>query len=136
MCWGLPATFRMVYDKNPRKYGDGLDGVWRCPFTKEWVERMRMAVKHCEPLNARQVAAAYDRIGSGYYYKVLPGDFLDEPQDARGLPLSYCCEEEWRYRNHPTCCTAIYDYDSVPDMVISNDHDDWPLRMWEPVLTA
>ena len=124
----------MVYDKNPRTYGDGLDGVWRCPFTKEWVERMKHAAKVCQGLTAKQIEGAYQRETS--LYRLPPGDFLDEPQDARGLPLSYCLEEERRYRNHPTCCTAIYDYDSVPDMVISNGHDDWPLRMWEPVLRA
>ena len=124
----------MVYDKNPRTYGDGLDGVWHCPFPMAWVERMKQAAKCCEKLSAEYIEAALDM--EVYSYRVPTGDFLDEPQDARGLPLSYCREEERRYRNHPTCCTAIYDYDSIPDVVISNGHDDWPLRMWEPVLMA
>ena len=120
----------MVYDKKPC-YGDGQ---WHCPFTKEWVERMKHAAKVCQGLTVEQTEAAYSREVT--HYRLPPGDFLDEPQDARGLPLSYCREEEQRHRNHPTCCTAIYDYDSVPDMVISNGHDDWPLRIWEQVFTA
>ena len=120
----------MVYDKKPC-YGDGQ---WHCPFPREWVERMKYAAKVCQVLTAEQIEAAYSREVT--HYRLPPGDFLDEPQDARGLPLSYCREEERRYSNHPTCCTAIYDYYSVPDMVISNGQDDWPLTMWEPVLTA
>lgn len=95
---------------------------------------MKHAAKVCQVLTVEQIETAYSREVT--HYRLSTGDFLDEPQDARGLPLSYCREEERRYRNHPTCCTAIYDYDSVPDMVISNGHGDWPLRMWEPVLTA
>ena len=85
-------------------------------------------------LTERQIEAAYSR--EVIHYRLPPGDFLGEPQDARGLPMSYCREEDLRYRNYPTCCTEIYDYDSTPDILISNGHDDWPLRMWEPVLTA
>ena len=50
--------------------------------------------------------------------------------------MSYCRKEAERYRDWPDCCTAIYDYDSVPEMVITTGEDDWPLTMWEPVLTA
>lgn len=124
----------MVYDKKPRAYGDGLDGVWHCPFPMEWVEKMKHAAKACQGVTAEYIEMVIS--GEVNHYRLPPGDFLDEPQDARGLPLSYCREEERRYRNLPTYCTAIYDYDSVPDMVISNGHDDWPLRMWEPVLRA
>ena len=122
----------MVYDGCPNRG----DGKWHCPFQMDWVERKKQAAKICEPISAQQIELACMRIESGEYYQLPPGDFLSEPQDARGLPLSYCREEERRYRNHPNCCTAIYDYDSVPDMVISNGHDDWPLRVWEPVLRA
>lgn len=122
----------MVYDGCPNRG----DGKWHCPFSREWVERMKQAAKICEPISAQQIELARMRMESGEYYQLPSGDFLSEPQDARGLPLSYCREEERRYRNHPICCTAIYDYDSVPDMVISNGHDDWPLKMWEQVLTA
>ena len=122
----------MVYDGCQNRG----DGEWHCPFSIDWVERKKQAAKICGHISAQQIEAACMRIGSGEYYQLPPGDFLSEPQDARGLPLSYCREEERRDRNHPTCCTAIYDYDSVPDMVISNGHDDWPLRVWEPVLRA
>ena len=121
----------MIYDRERRSVGDG---EWHCPFPRWWVEQMKRAAKVCKNLSEADVAGALNQEVD--YYYIPPGDFLSEEQDARGLPLSYCREEERRHRNHPTCCTAIYDYDSVPDMVISNGHDDWPLRMWEPVLTA
>ena len=117
---------------------DGLlnrgDGEWHCPFPREWVERMKQAAKACQGLTAEYIEMVIS--GEVNHYRLPPENCLDDPQDARGLPLSYCLEEERRYKNHPTFCTAIYDYDSVPDMVISNGHDDWPLRLWEPVLTA
>lgn len=121
----------MVYDTRQRSYGDG---VWHCPFSREWVERMKRAAKHCKRLTAEQIDAS-DR-ATEYVYEVPPGDFLSEEHDARGLPLSWCEEEERRYSRHPDCCTAIYDYDSIPDVVITNGEEDWPLKMWEPVLTA
>ena len=91
---------------------------------------MARAAKYCGTLTAGQVEAAFRRIDSGAYYVVPPGDFLEEPQDARGLPLSY-----GNGRDVPTCC-ATYDYDSLPDAVVTNGHDDWPLTMTEMVLTA
>ena len=116
----------VVYDTKPC-YGDGQ---WHCPFPREWVERMRRAAKYCWPLTTEQMEAAYRRIDSGAYYVVPPGDFLEEPQDARGLPLSY-----GNGRDVPKCC-AIYDYDSIPDVVVTNGHDDWPLALTARVLTA
>ena len=91
---------------------------------------MKRAAKRCEPLTAQQVAAAYDRIDSGYYYKVPPGDFLERPQDARGLPVDYGAG----LGRNVKC--DIYDYDSIPFVVITNGHDDWPLMMRDRVLTA
>lgn len=91
---------------------------------------MARAVKYCGMLTAEQVEAAYRRIDSGAYYVVQPGDFLEEPQDARGLPLSY-----GNGRDVPTCC-ATYGYDSIPDVVVTNGHDDWPLAITAMVLTA
>lgn len=122
----------MVYDGCPNRG----DGEWHCPFPMDWVERKKQAAKTCEPISAQQIEEACMRIKSGDYYKLPPGDFLGEPQDARGLPLSWCEAEERRYENHPTCCTAIYDYDSIPEVVISNGSDDWPLEIWEPKLNA
>ena len=95
---------------------------------------MARAAKACKQLSDADVAGVLDREVD--YYRVPPGDFLSEKQDARGLPMSYCRKEAERYKDWPDCCTAIYDYDSIPEMVISNGHDDWPLRIWEPVLTA
>jgi hypothetical protein len=120
----------MVYDKKPC-HGDGQ---WHCPFSREWVERMKQAAKACQGMTVGYIEMMMNREVT--HYRLPPGDFLDESQDVRGLPLSYCREEERRYRNHPTCCTAIYDYDSIPDVVISNGHDNYPLWLWEPVLTA
>ena len=89
-----------------------------------------MAAKHCESLTSQQVDAACDRIDGGCYYKVPPGDFLEGPQDARGLPVGY---------GNGFCKIVrcdIYDYDSIPDVVVCNGHDDWPLKIWEPVMMA
>jgi hypothetical protein len=97
---------------------------------------MKQAAKICEPISAQQIELARMKIESEEHYQLQPGDFLDEPQDARGFPLSWCEAEERRYKNHPTCCTAIYDYDSIPEVVISNGSDDWPLEIWEPILNA
>ena len=116
----------MIYDRGPT-IGDGQ---WHCPFSLEWVERMRRAAKHCELLTAEQIKFSYERIDSGCYYEVPPGDFLSEPQDARGLPLSWCREEEQRYMKYTSCC-ATYDYKSIPDVVITNGREDWPLTMWK-----
>ena len=118
----------MVYDKNPRTYGDGLDGVWHCPFPREWVERMKHAAKVCEHLTAAQIASTYQREVSNY--RVPPGDFLEGPQDARGLPVGY---GDGLCRN--VSCD-IYDYDSIPDVVVTNGHDDWAYKVKSRVLTA
>ena len=69
-------------------------------------------------------------------YKLPPGDFLEEEQDARGLPLSWCAEEDRRFREYPVSCCDIYDYNTVPDVVITNGVEDWPPRLWKPVLRA
>ena len=118
----------MIYDS-----GTPGDGVWHCPFPPEWVERMRRAAKHCEMLSAEHIEAA---VNNALVYVVPPGDFLDEEQDARGLPMSYCIREQERHRRFPTCCTAIYDYDSIPELVVTNGEDDWPLDKRGKVLNA
>ena len=118
----------MIYDN-----GTPGDGQWHCPYTRDWVERMARASKHCYRLSAEQIEAS-DNSQPGY--KVPPGDFLDGPQDVRGLPLWWCAEEERRFREYPVSCCAIYDYDTVPDVVITNGKEDWSLRLWEPVFTA
>ena len=86
---------------------------------------MRRAVKHCESLSAEYIERTIDN--EWMTYRLPPGDFLSEAQDARGLPMSYC--DKMRHGNYPKCCTAIYDYGSVPEIVVTNGHDDWPLDM-------
>jgi hypothetical protein len=119
----------MIYEK--RQPGSG---EWHCPFPKEWVEMMKRAAKRCEKLTAEQIEGAYDREASNY--QVPPGDFLSEPQDSRGLPLSWCEREEYNHRHWPDCCVVIYDYDSVPDIAVTNGEDDWPYNSRYMVLTA
>ena len=109
----------MKYDG--RKPGNGW---WNCPFPPAWVERMKRTVKACERLTTEQVEAE----------SLLK--FLDEEQDERGIPLSWCREYEARHEGWPECCVATYDYDSIPETVVSNGNDDWPLMVHERVLTA
>ena len=124
----------MIYDRRYRRYDDGCDGQWHCPFPPEWVERMKRAAKHCKNVTEAQVIATLNNEAA--YYVVPPGDFLSEPQDSRGLPQSWCIEEMQRFRGRPDCCTAIYDYDTVPEVVVTDGYDDWPIRMKSRILTA
>ena len=110
----------MIYDR-----GTPGNGVWHCPFTKEWVERMKKAAKHCENLSAEYIERTLDN--EWLNYQLPPGDFLSEEQDARGLPLSFCEREEGNHRRYYDS-TAVYDYDSIPEFVITNGKDDWPLE--------
>jgi hypothetical protein len=119
----------MVYDK-----GASGGGEWHCPFSKEWVEMMKRAAKHCEKLSADYIERVLEN--DWEYYQLPQMDFIQEPQDARGLPLWWCEKEERRYEGHPSCCVATYDYDSVPEMVITDGSDDWPLTHRGRVLTA
>jgi hypothetical protein len=109
-------------------------GVWHCPFTPEWVEKMKRAAKHCESLSEAYIKMTLDH--APLYYDLPPGDFLSEPQDARGLPLSWCEQEDSNYRNRPNCCTAIYDYCSIPEIMVTNGFDDWPYDTRFKVLQA
>lgn len=111
----------MIYDERTCTYSDG---VWHCPFSPEWVERTRQLAAHC----MKGIETERD--------DPLAVEFLDEPQDARGLPLSWCRKEAERFKGWADCCTAIYDYDTVPEVVATNGHDDWPLKMRERALTA
>ncbi len=95
---------------------------------------MAKAAKYCEMLSAMYIEATVNN--HALEYVVPPGNFLDEEQDERGLPMSYCRKEAERYRNWPNCCTAIYDYDSIPEVVITNGKDDWPLDKRGKVLNA
>ena len=119
----------MKYDG--RKPGNGW---WNCPYPLEWVDRKKRAVKVCERLTDKQVEAALTR--TELHYVVPPGDFLSEEQDERGLPLSWCRKYDERHKEWPECCTAIYDYDSIPETVVTNGEDDWPLMLQGMVMTA
>lgn len=120
----------MIYDSSKRG-----DGIWHCPFTPEWVMRMKRAATHCKIVTEAQVVATL-MMESAQYYEIPPGDFLSEPQDPRGLPLSWCEREKRNYGHRPDCCTAIYDYSSIPDIVVTNGHKDWPYDSNNKVLTA
>lgn len=109
------------------------DGVWHCPFSPEWVQRMKQAAKHCEGLTADYIDIMDH--STSYSYKLPRMDFLDEEQDARGLPLSYCKKEEERYGHWRSFC-AIYDYSTIPDVVVTNGDDDWPLQHRGGVMMA
>ena len=121
----------MVYDSREVGWGDG---IWHCPFPKEWVERMRRAAKACKHLTAEQIEAVDRNIEQGKLFDIPPGEYLSEPQDSRGMPLSWCEEEERRYSNHPVSCCATYDYRSIPETVITNGEDDWPIRLWRKMI--
>ena len=114
----------MIYSK-----GTPGNGVWHCPFPPEWVERMRRAAKHCEALSADYI----DRIinSNGYVYHIEPGEYLEHPQDCRGLPVGYC-ENISRL---PVSCD-IYNYESIPDVVVTDGYNDWPLCLRGSVLMA
>ena len=95
---------------------------------------MARAAKACKQLSDADVAGVLDRQVA--YYILPPCDFLEEEQDARGLPMSYCRKEAERYKDYPDCCTAIYNYDSIPEMVITDGYDDWPMNRRGKVLQA
>ena len=95
---------------------------------------MKQAAKHCESLSPEYIERTL--ANAVYHYRIPPGDFLSEPQDPRGLPLSWCEREKRNYRHRPDCCTAIYDYSSIPDIVVTNGHKDWPYDSHNKVLTA
>ena len=113
----------MIYSK-----GTPGNGVWHCPFSPEWVERMRRAAKHCETLSAEYIERCINN--EEYIYQVPPGDFLSKPQDSRGVPIGY----DNSYQKPISC--EIYDYSTIPDIVVTNGREDWPLCMRRSVLMA
>ena len=92
---------------------------------------MRRAAKHCETLSAEYI----DRCISNeeYTYQVPHGDFLSEPQDSRWLPVWY--NEDIIISRLPINC-EIYDYSTIPDVVVTNGREDWPLCVRGSVLMA
>ena len=121
----------MVYDRTKRTYGDEQ---WHCPFSREWVERMKRAASCCRELTTAQIETCLE--SEWFYYELPPAEFLSEAQDVRGLPLSWCDREKRRFGNIPEGCTAIYDYDSVPEVVLTDGHNDWAYLGRGVVLTA
>ncbi len=113
----------MIYSK-----GTPGNGVWHCPFTPEWVERMRQAAMHCELLSAEYIERCINN--EEYIYQVHPDDFLSMPQDSRGVPIGY----DNSYQKPISC--EIYDYSTIPDVVVTNGREDWPLRVRRSVLMA
>lgn len=111
-----------------------VSGQWWCPWTPEMVERARRAARFClhiTPADVERVLKC-EQVN----YRVPPGDFLSEPQDARGLPLSYCERYEAEHEDWPECCMEIYDYDSVPDIVVNDGRDDRPYNSYHRILQA
>ena len=94
---------------------------------------MRHVVKVCEQLTAEDIEA-FDR--GNVNYQLPQWDVLNEPQDARGLPLSWCEQEKRRHVGWPDSCTAIYDYDTVPEVVVTDGNDDWPLVQHNRLIMA
>jgi hypothetical protein len=116
----------MIYDGRPN---NGRDGQWHCPFSPEWVSMMRKAVKYCEHLSAEYIAR---RISNEEY--IYPnGDFLSEPQDSRGLPVWY--NDNIIIRRLPISCD-IYDYSTIPNVVVTDGREDWPLCLRGSMLMA
>lgn len=108
----------MRYDGSRASKGDG---IWHCPFSEEWVESMKKLVKACERKEVKKILILdHDEL-----------ECLSEPQDARGLPMSYVIDEERRFKQQPIPRPAIYDYSTIPEIVASNGLHDWPVRFWE-----
>ena len=108
-------------------------GEWHCPFPPEWVKKMRHAAKVCEQLTAEDIEA-FDR--GNVNYRLPPWDILEEPQDARGLPESWCKKEAERFSRRKGSCIDTYDYFSIPEIVITDGYDDWPFHPRRKVLQA
>ena len=113
----------MIYDGSPH---NGSDGQWHCPFPLEWVERMRRAVKHCEKLSAEYISRHVSN--EEYIYQMPDGDFISGPQGRRVMSLHYI-------NRLPVRCD-VYDYSTIPDVVVTNGREDWPLRVTGLVLMA
>ena len=121
----------MIYDKTTRSWGDGQ---WHCPFSRDWVERMKKAAGICRYIEETDVEAYLNN--DWRCFNIPPGEFLSEEQDVRGLPLSWCEQEREKYDMRPECCVAIYDYCTVPEIIVTNGKEDWPFVGKKKVLMA
>ena len=89
---------------------------------KELIQRQKMIV--CMEYIARCIN------NEEYIYQVPPGDFLSTPQDSRGIPIG----SDNSYQKPISC--EIYDYSTIPDIVVTNGREDWPLCVRRSVLMA
>ena len=92
---------------------------------------MRRAVKHCETLSAEYIERCISN--EEYIYQVPPVDFLSQPQDRRGLPVR--CNDDIIISRLAISC-EIYDYSTIPDIVVTNGREDWQLCVRGSVLMA
>jgi hypothetical protein len=92
---------------------------------------MRRAAKHCKKLSAEYIEMQLR--SEVFFIELGPGNFLSEPQDSRGLPI---LQPEMRREWWKNISCEIYDYDSIPDVVVTNGLDDWPLVCHPNVLMA
>lgn len=112
----------MIYSKDVSN-----GGVWHCPFSPEWVERMRRAAAVCKKMAEEQIER---RLFSTEEEDTQKENFLCIQQDERGLPEGYIN----RLTIQISC--EIYDYSTIPDIVINNGYADWPFNQRFNVLTA
>ena len=120
----------MIYSKRPHR---DSEGEWHCPKSPEWIKKMRHAVKVCKQLTEADIEAF---LNGKINYHLPPMDVLDESQDARGLPESWCKKEAERFSRRIGSCIDTYDYFSIPEMVITDGYDDWPMKTKGRVLQA
>jgi hypothetical protein len=92
---------------------------------------MAKAAKHCKKLSAEYIEMQLR--SDVFFIELGPGNFLSEPQDSRGLPI---LPPEMRRDWWKNSRCEIYDYDSIPDVVVTNGLDDWPLACHPNVLMA
>jgi hypothetical protein len=88
---------------------------------------MRQAAAVCKEMAEEQIER---RLFSTEQEETQKEYFLSIPQDERGLPEGYIN----RLTIQISC--DIYDYDTIPDIVISNGYADWPFNQRFNVLTA
>ena len=118
----------MIYDSCVRKISDGR---WHCLFSPAWVERMKRAANHCKKLSAEYIEMQLRC--EVLFIELEPGNFLSGPQNSRGLPI-LPTEKRREWWQNSRC--EIYDYGSIPDVVVTNGLDDWPLVYHSNVLMA
>lgn len=118
----------MIYDRKPHTYSDGQ---WHCPFNSEWVERMRRVAAVCKKMDGKQLEKRL--WGTTKKEDTRKENFLSNQQDERGLPV--CYNEDIIISRLRIRCD-VYDYSTIPDVVVTNGQEDWPLCVRWSVLMA